>query len=207
MAPASAAQVSVQGVVPTDPSRRSGHRIFGNGRAAGDRVFAFVTEVSAGSNFKTIASVDLVSAVTAPTAFASDPQSCGPGGSFTPRVPVRPHERLDMLRSKTTRLVPALQQAGLFEVRQTRIGHPDRQRPDQVQASIWPICPSAPMRWPRTCAATNSCSASRRNLAITDYFRRARLPVVLRHRRRSRCAQWQRRQCPGQPRQRRTFAT
>jgi hypothetical protein len=182
-----AEQISVQGVVPDDPSRLGGQQIFGNGRTAGGRVFAFVTETSNGGGFKTVASVDLVSAATAPTAFASDPQSCGPGGSFTPRVPVRPHERLDMLRSKTSRLVPTLQQAGLFEVRQTPIGHPDGDNDPTLVQSI------DLSRLPLRSDALSAAHAFLRgdelmqrfkayNLPTADYFRRARLPIVLRHR-------------------------
>jgi len=179
-------ELSVQGMVPDHPDRPRALRIFGDARTRSNQVFAFVTEISApGPRIVNLASLDLVSAA-GPTAFASDPQSCSPADEFSPRRPVRAHERLDPFRAKTTRLVSPLHKAGLFEVRQTPLGQfLGNNDPRQVQAVD---ITRLPLRADALSAAHAFLRADELmqrftaySLPVADYFKMAKLPLVLRH--------------------------
>ena len=183
-------EVSVQGVAPDNPIEPKALRVFCNSRMRGGRVFAYVNELSLPErNLTTLATVELLSHANGPMAFASDPQSCDFGPAETTlasRRPVRSHERLDPFLLPTARLVSPLQRP-TFEVRQTRIGHPDGDKdPDKPQTINL-------TRQPLRADALSAAHAFLRGdelvqrftaygLSIDDYFKRAKLPIVLRHR-------------------------
>jgi hypothetical protein len=183
-------EVSVQGVAPDNPVGAKALRVFCNSRARGERVFAYVNELSLPEKtLSTLATVELLSHATGPMAFASDPESCGFGPAETTlasRRPVRSHERLDPFLVSTTRLVSPLQRPD-FEVRQTRIGHPDApndpHKPQNINLTRQPLradALSAAHAFLRGGELVQRFTAY--GLSIDDYFKRAKLPIVLRHR-------------------------
>ncbi len=187
-----AEEISVQGIVPAHPNRGKALRLFGNVMKSNGRVFAFVNETSTGgAAFKTVAMLELVSSATGPAAlpaaFDGDPQSCLPQHEFRSRRTIRSGTRLDPLRCQTARLMSPLQKVGVVEVRQTSIGRsddtPDPTMPQTIDLHALPLhsdALSAAHAYLRGDEFMQRFEAY--GLAVIDYFKFAKLPLVLRHR-------------------------
>lgn len=183
-------KLSVQGFVPIEPARADGVRLFGQGRRrrpdGTSSVVAFVGEAGTdGAGLRTRALLELRSGAD-PTAFCADPPSVAPSAAAPERKVTRSRERLEPFRVPTTRLVSPLRRpGGALEVRETPIANPDG-RPGDVQAVD---LAELPLRSDALAAAHAYLRGDEflqrlesYGLPKEDYFKLAKLPLVMRHR-------------------------
>jgi len=193
-----ATDLAVHGAVPTGSNHDISWLLYCNAQRANGTVFSFVARAhrKPGSKgeleFNPVSRVDLVSAATAPPkVFLRDPQSSSPPPtSFVNRRPVRSRQHLDPARSPTGRLVSSLEQAGVFEVRETTIGRSSGMpAPDPTAVQSIDLTKPLALRSDALSAAHAYLRGDELfqrftayGISRNDYFKVARLPLILRHR-------------------------
>lgn len=189
--------LAVHGAVPTSSKSNVSWLLYGNAQRANGTVSSFVARVrrKPGNRgeleFEPVSRVDLVSAAAAPKVLLRDPQSSLPAATFIERRPRRSRERLDPLRSPTGRVVSPLTQAGVLEVRETLIGQSSGLLPAPDPTLVQSIDLTKPLDL-RSDALSAAHAYVRGDdlfqrftaygISRDDYFKVARLPLILRHR-------------------------